>query len=118
MGGGVRQVGRDVSQQSACFLSACSPVQPCLNFVFRENENIRADVKWQLYPHSSAILSLGAGQLQNTAHANFSEGKGYFQRMKIDFPLDLCIIKEHNNETKFSLWFPPCRFLTFSRAVY
>lgn len=40
----------------------------------------------------------------------FSKGKGYFQRMKIDFPLDLCIIKEHNNETSFSLWFPPAAF--------
>lgn len=47
--------------------------------------------------------SLGAGQLQHTVHANFLREKAYFQRMKIDFPFDLCIIKEHNNETRFSV---------------
>lgn len=114
MDGGVGQVGREASQRSVCFLSACSSAQPRLNFVFAEgseNENIRVGVKWRLFPHSSATLSAGAGQLQNTVHANFfSEGKGYFQRMKIDFPLDLCIIKEQNNETGVSLWFPPAAF--------
>ncbi len=61
--------------------------------------------------------SLGAGQLQNRVHAIFW-WKGYFQRMKTDLPPNLCVIKEHNNETSFSLWFPPCSFLTFSRAVF
>lgn len=40
----------------------------------------------------------------------FSKGKGYFHRMEIDFPLDLRIIKEHNNETGFTPWFPPAAF--------
>lgn len=52
----------------------------------------------------------------STCH--FSEGKGYFQRMKIDFPLDLCTIKKHKNDTRFSLWFPPCSFVTFSWVVF
>lgn len=60
-----------------------------------------------------------SGQLQNTVHASLlRERLIFFQRMKIDFPLDLCIIKEHNYKTRFSLWFPSCSFLTFSRAVF
>lgn len=48
--------------------------------------------------------------IANSSTCQFSEGKGYFQRMKIDFPLDLCIIKEHNNETRFCLRLPPAAF--------
>lgn len=34
-----------------------------------------------------------------TVHANFPRGRGgYFQRMNIDFPLDLCTVEEHDNE--------------------
>lgn len=66
-----------------------------------ENENIRVDVKWRL-----VRLPLFLSAITPTAFFFLPRGKGYFQRMKIDFPLDLRIIKEHNNESRF----PPADF--------
>lgn len=84
-----------------CFSSASCAAQPRLNLVFGGARRW----EWESmsngkYSHSSVIFSISLGQLQSS----------YFQRMRIDFPLDLCVIKQHNNETGFTLWFPPAAF--------
>lgn len=75
--GSVKQVGRDASQHSVCFVSLHSSVQLCLIFFssfFRggkKMKNSRDNVKWQQCPHSFPIPCLGAGQSQNTERAHF-----------------------------------------------
>lgn len=89
------------SHSFVCFSSAYCSAQPRLNLVFGGARRW----EWELmsngkYPHSSVIFSISVGQLQSS----------YFQRMRTDFPLDLCVIKQHNNETGCTLWFPPAAF--------